>query len=115
MVSVPDPMVPDSYKSYKSINHYLTIRAMIMGGGAATLGSRHASFVRLVRGGWVTEDGKWLTTAQVARLLHVEPITVWRLAKDGVLAHRLTPGGHRRFDPHVVEAYIAAMESEQRD
>lgn len=57
----------------------------------------------------MADDKKWLTTAQVAKLLKVEPITVWRLANDGKIPFTKTPGGHRRFDPGEIDAYIATL------
>jgi excisionase family DNA binding protein len=45
----------------------------------------------------------YLTCSQVAERLHVSPKTVSRWAKEGKLAHRRTLGGHRRYDPRMVE------------
>jgi excisionase family DNA binding protein len=45
----------------------------------------------------------WLTSGQVARRLHVSPGTVARWVKAGHLAHRHTPGGHRRYDPELID------------
>jgi excisionase family DNA binding protein len=51
----------------------------------------------------------WLTASQVARRLHVSPKTVSRWAKDGRLAHRRTLGGHRRYDPELIDQLVAAL------
>ena len=45
----------------------------------------------------------WLTASQAAVRLQVSPKTVTRWAKEGRLAHRRTLGGHRRYDPEMVE------------
>ena len=45
----------------------------------------------------------WLTSGQVARRLHVTPETVARWANQDRLAHRRTPGGHRRYDPELID------------
>ena len=45
----------------------------------------------------------WMTSTEVARRLHVTPKTVARWARQGRLAHRRTLGGHRRYDPEMVE------------
>jgi excisionase family DNA binding protein len=51
----------------------------------------------------------WLTASQVARRLHVSPKTVSRWAKDGRLAHRRTLGGHRRYDPELIDQLVEAL------
>jgi excisionase family DNA binding protein len=51
----------------------------------------------------------WLTASQVARRLHVSPKTVARWASEGRLAHRRTLGGHRRFDPELIDALVDAL------
>jgi excisionase family DNA binding protein len=51
----------------------------------------------------------WLTASQVARRLHVSPKTVARWAKDGRLAHRRTLGGHRRYDPELIDQLVEAL------
>jgi excisionase family DNA binding protein len=51
----------------------------------------------------------WLTASQVAAQLHVSPKTVSRWAKDGRLAHRRTLGGHRRYDPELIDQLVAAL------
>jgi excisionase family DNA binding protein len=45
----------------------------------------------------------YLTGAQVAKRLAVSPKTVARWAKEGKLAHLRTLGGHRRYDPEMVD------------
>jgi excisionase family DNA binding protein len=51
----------------------------------------------------------WLTASQAARRLHVSPKTVARWASEGRLAHRRTLGGHRRFDPELIDALVDAL------
>jgi excisionase family DNA binding protein len=45
----------------------------------------------------------YLTGSQVAKRLAVSPKTVARWAKTGQLAHLRTLGGHRRYDPQMVD------------
>ena len=51
----------------------------------------------------------WLTASQVAARLHVSPKTVARWASEGRLAHRRTLGGHRRYDPELIDQLVAAL------
>jgi excisionase family DNA binding protein len=51
----------------------------------------------------------WLTAGQVAARLHVSPKTVSRWASEGRLQHRRTLGGHRRFDPKLIDALVQAL------
>jgi excisionase family DNA binding protein len=51
----------------------------------------------------------WLTASEAARRLHVSPKTVARWASEGRLEHRRTLGGHRRFDPELLDALVAAL------
>jgi excisionase family DNA binding protein len=51
----------------------------------------------------------WLTASEAAARLHVSPKTVARWAKEGRLAHRRTLGGHRRYDPELLDALVAAL------
>jgi excisionase family DNA binding protein len=46
---------------------------------------------------------KYLSANQAAQLLAVSPKTVSRWAKQGRLPHLRTLGGHRRYDPEMVE------------
>ena len=41
--------------------------------------------------------------------LHVTAKTVTRWASEGRLAHRRTLGGHRRFDPELIDALVEAL------
>jgi excisionase family DNA binding protein len=50
----------------------------------------------------MTRNG-FLTSAEVAQRLAVSPKTVARWSKDGRLAHLRTLGGHRRYDPEMVD------------
>jgi excisionase family DNA binding protein len=45
----------------------------------------------------------YLTGSQAAERLAVSPKTVARWAKTGRLAHLRTLGGHRRYDPDMVD------------
>jgi excisionase family DNA binding protein len=56
-----------------------------------------------------TAPRPWLTSGQVARRLHVAPETVARWAKAGRLEHRRTPGGHRRYDPELIDQLICDL------
>jgi excisionase family DNA binding protein len=51
----------------------------------------------------------WLRTSQAAARLHVTAKTVTRWASEGRLEHRRTLGGHRRFDPELIDALVAAL------
>ena len=51
----------------------------------------------------------WLTSSQAAARLHVSPKTVSRWANEGRLAHQRTVGGHRRFDPQLIDALVQAL------
>jgi excisionase family DNA binding protein len=51
----------------------------------------------------------WLTASQVAARLHVTPKTVTRWADEGRLEHRRTLGGHRRYDPELIDQLVAAL------
>ena len=48
----------------------------------------------------------WLRTSQAAARLHVSAKTVTRWASEGRLTHRRTLGGHRRFDPELIDALV---------
>ena len=52
---------------------------------------------------------RFLTPAEVARLVGVSATTVTRWAREGKLPCQVTLGGHRRFDPVVVEAHLRAL------
>ena len=54
-------------------------------------------------------SGAWLTASQAAARLQVSPKTVSRWANQGRLAHRRTLGGHRRFDPELIDALVQAL------
>jgi excisionase family DNA binding protein len=57
----------------------------------------------VTKGGRASARGRYLTRADVARLLGVSPNTVSRWAREGKLPCQMTLGGHRRFDVAVVE------------
>jgi excisionase family DNA binding protein len=46
---------------------------------------------------------KYLTSNQTAQRLAVSPKTIARWAKQGLLPHLRTLGGHRRYDPEMVD------------
>lgn len=48
-------------------------------------------------------DPRWLSLGPASRLLGVDPDTLRRWADAGRVAAWTTPGGHRRFDRHVLE------------
>jgi excisionase family DNA binding protein len=48
----------------------------------------------------------WLRTSEAARRLYVTPRTVLRWADRGLLAHRRTLGGHRRYDPELIDQLV---------
>jgi excisionase family DNA binding protein len=51
----------------------------------------------------------WLRTSEAARRLYVTPRTVLRWANQGRLQHRRTLGGHRRYDPELIDALVNAL------
>jgi excisionase family DNA binding protein len=51
----------------------------------------------------------WLRTSEAAQRLHVSAKTVARWANEGRLQHRRTLGGHRRYDPELIDALVAAL------
>ena len=57
----------------------------------------------------MTASRTWLTASQAAARLHVSPKTVARWASQGRLEHRRTLGGHRRYDPELIDALVEAL------
>jgi excisionase family DNA binding protein len=53
-----------------------------------------------------------LRTAEVADLPHVHPKTVARWAKQGLLPHGRTLGGHRRFPEAAIRELTAGLHQE---
>ena len=51
----------------------------------------------------------WLRTSEAVARLHVTAKTVTRWASEGRLEHRRTLGGHRRFDPALIDALVEAL------
>jgi excisionase family DNA binding protein len=51
----------------------------------------------------------WLRTSEAAARLHVSPKTVARWASEGRLQHRRTLGGHRRYDPELLDALVDVL------
>lgn len=54
-------------------------------------------------------DKTWLSPAEVAKLFHVSPITIRNWANSGKLASETTPGGHRRFSQHDIQAFAESQ------
>jgi excisionase family DNA binding protein len=54
-------------------------------------------------------SGVWLTSSQAAARLQVSAKTVTRWANQGRLPHQRTVGGHRRFDPQLIDALVQAL------
>jgi len=52
----------------------------------------------------------YLTTAEVAEILHVSPKTVTRWAREGKLPHSRTLGGHRRYPNGLINKLAEEME-----
>jgi predicted site-specific integrase-resolvase len=53
-----------------------------------------------------------LRTAEVADLPHVHPTTLARRAKQGLLPHRRTLGGHRRLPQAPIRELAAGLHQE---
>ena len=51
----------------------------------------------------------WLGPARPRQRLHVASKTVGRWASEGRLEHRRTLGGHRRYDPELIDALVKAL------
>src|SRR5256885_8775577 len=51
----------------------------------------------------------YLTTAEVADILHVSPKTVTRWAREGKLPHSRTLGGHRRYPGGAIPELATAV------
>lgn len=59
----------------------------------------------------VANEDTWLTTGDVARILHVSPKTVARWASEGKVPHIITLGGHRRFPSSAVNDLASRFRS----
>ena len=46
---------------------------------------------------------RYLTSTEAAERLHVSPKTISRWSAEGRLPHVRTLGGHRRYDPAMVD------------
>lgn len=55
---------------------------------------------------FMSKPDRMLTPAQVAAMCAVDPRTVSRWAKTGLLPCARTPGGHRRFRESVIRAML---------
>jgi len=51
------------------------------------------------------EERPYLTPSDVAKRMKVSPITVRGWSQKGLLPAEITPGGHRRYHPDVVERF----------
>jgi len=54
----------------------------------------------------MTKTVLYLTTAEVAHMIRVDTSTVRRWAIQGLLPSSCLPGGHYRFRPQDVEAFL---------
>lgn len=52
---------------------------------------------------------KWLTLSQAAKELDIHPTTLRRWADNGDIPFMLTPGGHRRFASHDIQAFAVSQ------
>jgi excisionase family DNA binding protein len=59
----------------------------------------------------LVEEQDWISTRDASRLLLVSEETVRRLADNGGLPCRLTPGGHRRFSRRSVSEYLTRAQA----
>ena len=62
-----------------------------------------------VLGDTCSRAAAWPAVSQAAARLQVSAKTVTRWANQGRLAHRRTLGGHRRFDPELIDALVQAL------
>ena len=51
----------------------------------------------------------WLTASQAAARLQMSAKTVTRWANQGRLQHRRTLGGHRRYDPELIDQLVQTL------
>lgn len=58
---------------------------------------------------------RFLTTAEVAGMLHVSPKTVTRWARTGRLPHQFTLGGHRRYPETRIREIVKSLVVEERE
>jgi excisionase family DNA binding protein len=65
----------------------------------------------LIPGGALAEKKlhTYLTTAEVAEILHVSPKTVTRWAREGKLPHSRTLGGHRRYPGEAIRQLASEL------
>jgi excisionase family DNA binding protein len=70
-------------------------------------------------GGWFALAEKklhtYLTTAEVAEILHVSPKTVTRWAREGKLPHSRTLGGHRRYPGEAIRELASELARSNSD
>ena len=57
----------------------------------------------------------YLTTAEVADILHVSPKTVTRWAREGKLPHSRTLGGHRRYPGEAIRQLATELAQLRED
>ena len=58
------------------------------------------------------KEKKWFTTYEVARILDVSPMTVWRWCKSGKIKAVKTPGGYYSIPREEVEKILRQMRGE---
>lgn len=58
------------------------------------------------------KEKKWFTTYEVARILDVSPMTVWRWCKSGKIKAGKTPGGYYSIPREEVEKILRQMRGE---
>lgn len=64
----------------------------------------------MVDGERTSDQGPYIRTAEVARILRVSPKTVSRWAREGKLPHLVTLGGHRRFPAGEIRELARKLE-----
>jgi excisionase family DNA binding protein len=60
----------------------------------------------------ISDDDKPMSPCEVAAVFRVDPKTVTRWAKAGLLESFRTPGGHRRYRPRDVEELMNRSQAE---
>jgi excisionase family DNA binding protein len=63
--------------------------------------------IQTARGREPLQFEQLLTPAEVAKMFRVDPKTVTRWAKGGLLESVRTPGGHRRYKEASVRKFLA--------
>jgi excisionase family DNA binding protein len=63
----------------------------------------------------MADGDKLLTSAEVAGIYKVDPKTVTRWAKAGLIASIRTPGGHRRYRESEIRALLECEQDVDQD